>query len=138
MIEGAEQQDGVDAPIGPSEPSGVAEPGAGETLLGMLLPHAGGFFDVERDGIDEVDGVALRCQPVGVDAQYGLAKPANAGIGDAGADRIVLGGVAAAPLRRAFGRVAKPYWASSPPQRLARPGVLVPGATQASRRCGSP
>ena len=66
----------------------------------------------------------------GLEAQYGLAKALNAGTAAAGTDRIVLGGVAGAPLWRAFGRLAKPYWAGSPrsQRHVSSPTRVTPQA----------
>ena len=67
VVQGAEQQGGVDAGVGPVQPPGVPDGGAGQRGGWLLGRGAQGLLDVQRQRVDEVDLVALGGQGQGVD-----------------------------------------------------------------------
>ena len=67
MVQGAEQQGGVDAGVGPVQLSGVTDGGAGQRGGWLLGRGAQGLLDVQRQRVDQMDLVALGGQGQGVD-----------------------------------------------------------------------
>ena len=64
MVQRAEQQDGVDRPVGGVERPGVAERRGEGPVEGLGPPT--GLFDVEGHGVDQADVVAVGREPLGV------------------------------------------------------------------------
>ena len=63
MIERPEQKDAVDARIGKGKAPRVADFGAGELQPVQTCSRLTCLFDVERDGIDQMDAIAQHCEP---------------------------------------------------------------------------
>jgi hypothetical protein len=68
VVQGAQQQDGVDAGVGPLEPAGVTHAGAGQRAPRLLPGGAQRLLDVDGHRVDQVDLVAPRGQGQGVHA----------------------------------------------------------------------
>jgi hypothetical protein len=67
VVQGAEQQGGVDADVGPVQLSGVTDGGAGQRGGWLLGRGAQGLLDVQRQRVDQMDLVALGGQGQGID-----------------------------------------------------------------------
>jgi hypothetical protein len=69
VIEGPQQQDGVDAGAALLETARIAEANAGQGMPGLARGGLAGLLDVKGRGVDKVDGVPARREPARVGAR---------------------------------------------------------------------